>query len=131
MRSSPHGSRVLKRCQRKKKCERCWRGNECESEANKNCYLRRGSFDLGRSPRRRSARELRSISDETRRLLIIAADHTARGMLDVGSNETAMANRYDLLDRLITALEIPGVDGVLGTPDIIDDLLLLGALDQK
>ncbi len=52
-------------------------------------------------------------------------------MLDVGSNQIAMANRYDLLDRLVTALDIPGVDGVLGTPDIIEDLLLLNALEKK
>jgi hypothetical protein len=42
-----------------------------------------------------------------------------------------MASRSDLLARLVTALERPGVDGVLGTPDILDDLLLLGALDNK
>ena len=42
-----------------------------------------------------------------------------------------MASRSDLLDRLVTALARPGVDGVLGTPDILDDLLLLGALDGK
>lgn len=42
-----------------------------------------------------------------------------------------MANRADLLDRLVSALGVPGVDGVLGTPDIIEDLLLLGALDNK
>jgi hypothetical protein len=42
-----------------------------------------------------------------------------------------MADRYDLLDRLATALSRPGVDGVLGTPDIIDDLALLGLLDDK
>jgi DhnA family fructose-bisphosphate aldolase class Ia len=65
------------------------------------------------------------------RILIIAADHTARGMLDVGSNPSAMSNRYDLLDRLVAALAIPGVSGVLGTPDIIEDLLLLDALEQK
>jgi DhnA family fructose-bisphosphate aldolase class Ia len=69
-------------------------------------------------------------SDESR-ILIIAADHTARGMLDVGSNPSAMSNRYVLLDRLVTALAIPGVSGVLGTPDIVDDLLLLGALEHK
>ena len=63
--------------------------------------------------------------------MIIAADHTARGMLDVGSDPSAMSNRYDLLDRLVTALGIPGVSGVLGTPDIVDDLLLLGALEHK
>jgi hypothetical protein len=42
-----------------------------------------------------------------------------------------MASRTDLLERLVTALERPGVDGVLGTPDILDDLLLLGALEGK
>jgi DhnA family fructose-bisphosphate aldolase class Ia len=42
-----------------------------------------------------------------------------------------MANRKELLARLVTALGRPGVDGVLGTPDIIEDLLLLGALENK
>lgn len=65
------------------------------------------------------------------KLLIIAADHTARGVLNVGTNTSAMRNRYDLLDRLTTALSIPGVHGVLGSADIIDDLLILGALDRK
>lgn len=65
------------------------------------------------------------------RLFIVAADHPARGALAVGANPTAMADRYDLLDRMATALGRPGVDGVLGTPDIIDDLALLGLLDDK
>ena len=42
-----------------------------------------------------------------------------------------MASRSELLDRLATALARPGVDGVLGTPDILDDLLLMGALEGK
>ena len=65
------------------------------------------------------------------RLFIVAADHPARGALAVGQNPTAMANRYDLLDRMAIALSRPGVDGVLGTPDIIDDLAALGLLDDK
>lgn len=65
------------------------------------------------------------------RLFIVAADHPARGALAVGTHPTAMADRYDLLDRLATALSRPGVDGVLGTPDIIDDLAGLGLLDDK
>jgi DhnA family fructose-bisphosphate aldolase class Ia len=65
------------------------------------------------------------------RLFIIAADHPARGALAVGANSSAMANRYELLDRLAIALRHPGVDGVLGTADIIDDLALLGLLDDK
>jgi DhnA family fructose-bisphosphate aldolase class Ia len=65
------------------------------------------------------------------RLFILAADHPARGALGVGADPLAMADRYDLLDRLAAALERPGVDGVLGTPDIIEDLAALGALDGK
>lgn len=65
------------------------------------------------------------------RLFIVAADHPARGALAVGSDVTAMADRYVLLERLAIALSRPGVDGVLGTPDIIDDLAALGLLDEK
>ena len=42
-----------------------------------------------------------------------------------------MANRYDLLERMAVAVSRPGVDGVLGTPDIIEDLAALGLLDDK
>lgn len=65
------------------------------------------------------------------RLMIIAADHPARGSFRAGSREYAMADRIDLLDRLCLALARPGVNGVLATPDIVEDLLLLGALDGK
>ena len=63
--------------------------------------------------------------------MIVAADHPARGALAVGARPTAMNSRTDLLDRLRTALADPGVDGVLATADILDDLLLLGALEDK
>lgn len=42
-----------------------------------------------------------------------------------------MAHRFELLERLCLALSRPGVDGVLATADIVDDLLLLGALEDK
>ena len=88
-----------------------------------------------REPRRiadgwagRKRRELVGVDG---RLLIVAADHPARGALGVRGDRNAMASRSDLLDRLVTALSRPGVDGVLGTPDVLDDLLLLGALEDK
>jgi len=65
------------------------------------------------------------------RLMLIAADHPARGALRVGEDRLAMANRADLLRRLQTALDRPGVDGFLGTADLVEDLLLAGALDDK
>jgi hypothetical protein len=64
-------------------------------------------------------------------LFIIAADHPARGALRVGNQPMAMADRADLLERMSLALSRPGVDGLLGTADIVEDLLLLGALDDK
>jgi hypothetical protein len=65
------------------------------------------------------------------RLMMIAADHPARGAQRAGDRPLAMGDRTDLLDRLRLALSRPGVNGVLGTPDVLEDLLLLGALDGK
>jgi DhnA family fructose-bisphosphate aldolase class Ia len=76
-------------------------------------------------------RRRRDLLGDDGKLFIVAADHPARGALGVGSDPMAMADRYDLLDRLAAALSRPGVDGVLGTPDIIDDLAGLGLLDDK
>lgn len=85
----------------------------------------------GRIAEALAGRKRREIIRGDGRLFIVAADHPARGALGVGSDETAMADRYVLLERLAMALSRPGVDGVLGTPDIIDDLALLGLLDDK
>jgi hypothetical protein len=71
------------------------------------------------------------LADADGRLLLIAADHPARGALGVRGDGEAMADRYELLRRLRTALRRPGVDGVLGTADVLEDLLLLGELDGK
>ena len=77
------------------------------------------------------ARSKRPLLGEDGRLLLVAADHPARGALGVRSEAMAMASRPALLERLATALSRPGVDGVLGTPDILDDLLLMGSLEDK
>lgn len=63
------------------------------------------------------------------RLMIVACDHPARGALAASGRPTAMSNRFDLLERLATALARPGVDGLLATADIAEDLLLMGALE--
>src|SRR6266536_3788261 len=65
------------------------------------------------------------------RVMVVAADHHARGALRAGDRPMAMADRADLLERLCVALARPGVDGVLGTADILEDLLLLGAIEGK
>ncbi|MGW4249149.1 Cgl0159 family (beta/alpha)8-fold protein, partial [Nocardia sp. NPDC004722] len=64
-------------------------------------------------------------------LFLVAADHPARGALGVGADRTAMADRRTLLERLLIALANPAVDGVLGSPDIVEELLLLDAVHEK
>lgn len=64
-------------------------------------------------------------------LFLVAADHTARGAMGIPGDPAAMVDRRSLLERLLIALENPAVDGVLGTPDIVEELLLLGALENK
>ncbi len=73
----------------------------------------------------------RDAANHPGRLMIIAADHPARGALAVGDRALAMANRFELLQRLCLALSRPGVDGVLASADVLEDLLLLGALEDK
>ncbi|MHC5258470.1 Cgl0159 family (beta/alpha)8-fold protein [Streptomyces sp. UC4497] len=76
-------------------------------------------------------RRRRALLGAGRRLMIVAADHPARGALGVGERAFAMADRADLLRRLCVALARPGVDGVLASADVVEDLLLLGVLDGK
>jgi DhnA family fructose-bisphosphate aldolase class Ia len=77
------------------------------------------------------SRRRRTIAGSDGRLVIVAADHTARGKISLGSDPLAMADRYTLLDRLVRCLAMPQVDGVLASADVLEELAWLGALDGK
>ncbi len=64
-------------------------------------------------------------------VMIVAFDHPARRILGVGSEPRAMANRREALERCIRALRRPGVDGILATPDVAEDLIVLDELHDK
>ncbi len=64
-------------------------------------------------------------------MFIVAADHTARGMVGLSDDPLAMADRRSMLDRLLAALDNPRVDGVLASVDIMEDLVVLGALESR
>ncbi len=89
------------------------------------------AHDPGRVGALLAARSRQPFLPSDGRLMLVAADHPARGALSVRGNPDAMESRPELLDRLVTALARPGVDGVLGTADVLEDLLLLGALEDK
>ncbi len=76
-------------------------------------------------------RARRDIPGSDGNLMILAADHTARGMLAVGRDPLAVADRYTLLDRLMRGLSVPGVDGVMASADILEELAWLGALEGR
>lgn len=75
------------------------------------------------------------------KLVIIAADHPGRNVTTVGDNPYRMGDRQEYLGRLIRSLLAPGVDGVMATPDIMDELFIVehmlktsgheGILDNK
>jgi DhnA family fructose-bisphosphate aldolase class Ia len=85
--------------------------------------------EIGRALRERRRRP--AFLPEDGRLMLIAADHPARGALAAQGRPTAMYSRTDMLDRIREALARPGVDGLLATADIAEDLALLGALEDK
>jgi len=78
-----------------------------------------------------ASRARRPLLGEKGSLFLVAADHPARGVSRVGEDAMAMADRGELLRRLVLSLERPGVDGLLGSPDIVEDLVLLGSLGGK
>lgn len=75
-----------------------------------------------------AARVRREFAGTDGRLFIVAADFTGRGILSAGRDDLALARRIDVLERILQALAEGSVDGVLATPDIIDDLLFIEAI---
>ena len=65
------------------------------------------------------------------RLFLLAADHPARMVTRAGPDPVAMGDRRALLARIVRVLTAPGVDGLMATPDIVDDLLLLSHLVRR
>jgi hypothetical protein len=87
--------------------------------------------DPGRIARALHHRSRRALLGPSGTMFLVAADHTARGVLKAGSDPHAMGDRGELLRRVLVALRRPGVDGVMATPDVVEDLALLGALEDR
>lgn len=62
------------------------------------------------------------------KLTILAVDHTARGVTAVGGDPLRMGNRHELLGRTLRVVTGDEFDGVMGPPDLIDDLLIVNHL---
>jgi len=64
-------------------------------------------------------------------LLIIAADHPARMVTEVGNDPYLMGDRQQYLGRIVRCLIDDRVDGIMTTPDIMDDLMILNYLTKQ
>lgn len=78
--------------------------------------------------RRRQRRDRLTVDGK---LVILAADHPARMVTAVGDDPLAMGDRADYLGRILHVLQSGFVDGLMGTPDIIEEILALDWLQSR
>lgn len=65
------------------------------------------------------------------KLTILAADHPGRHITKSGDDSLIMGNRQSYLGRVLRVVTSPEFDGVMGTPDIIEDLLIVNHLVKE
>ncbi|MBD3265315.1 TIM barrel protein [bacterium] len=80
---------------------------------------------------RMKARQQRETLAPDGKLVILAADHPARMVTNVGEKPAAMGDRFEYLGRCARVLMASRVDGLMGTADIIEDLILLDSFYQE
>jgi hypothetical protein len=80
---------------------------------------------------RHASRRRRSVAGHSGRLVLVEADDPGAASLGAGGDPSALADRGELLWRITQALQVRGVDGVIATADIVDDLLLLEQLEDR
>jgi DhnA family fructose-bisphosphate aldolase class Ia len=89
--------------------------------------VRQPAFADGEADRRSRRRVL--VPDG--KLVILAADHPGRASLKIQDDLVAMADRHEFLARILRVLSHPGIDGFMSTPDVVEDLLILGGLIRE
>ena len=80
--------------------------------------------------------ELKTRAKRTRltldgKLTILAADHPGRICINYGDNPILMGNRYEYLGRVLRVLLGSDMDGVMGTPDILEELFIVSWLYRQ
>ncbi|MBU0496083.1 MAG: aldolase [Chloroflexi bacterium] len=65
------------------------------------------------------------------KLTILAADHPGGRITRVGEDPVALGDRYEYLGRILRILTGSAFDGLMGTPDIIEELLIVNYLIRE
>ena len=77
------------------------------------------------------ARKRRETLTRDGKLTILACDHPARNVTKSGDDPIAMANRHSYLGRILRVITSEEFDGVMGTPDIIEELFIVNHLIKE
>jgi DhnA family fructose-bisphosphate aldolase class Ia len=96
-------------------------------EAITDLRVRQPGFADGEADRR----ERRRVAAPDGKLIILTADHPGRANLRIRDDPMAMGDRHEYLARILRVLSHPGVDGVMSTPDVVEDLLILAGLIRE
>ncbi len=76
-------------------------------------------------------RQRRSQMAPDGRLVLLAADHTARRVTAAGGDPMAMTDRRGLLARILRVLRAGAADGVMASMDVLEDLLILHHMEME
>lgn len=76
-------------------------------------------------------RKRREVLAPNGKLVILAADHPARGVTRVTQYPTAMGHRLDYLGRILRVISVSHIDGFMATSDIIEEVVLANFLSKQ
>lgn len=76
-------------------------------------------------------RKRRSQLTHDGKLVLLAVDHPGRGVTQIRKDPLAMGDRHEYLARTRRAFDDPALDGVVGTSDVLEELLILSCLERK
>lgn len=81
--------------------------------------------------REAEARQRRTSLTLDGKLTVLAADHPGRMVTNVGDAAIAMGDRHEYLGRVLRVITDPTFDGLMGTPDVIEDVFLVNYLFKQ
>ncbi len=79
----------------------------------------------------KSRKRRERITGKDGKLTILALDHPARMVVKSGDDPLIMGDRLSYLGRALRVATSPEFDGLMGTPDIIEDLFIVNYLVKK